>query len=337
MLQRAELQALLDKHPRAEIGHMPTPLDKLKNISAREGLNLWAKRDDCTGVAMGGNKVRQLRYYMGAAQAANADTVFITGAIQSNFVRTTAAMAGICGMDCHVQLEERVPDVSELHRTNGNVLLDRLMGATVHSYPEGEDEAGADAEMRRLADGLIAKGKRPYVVHLGADKPPLGALGYVEAALELAGQLDEIGPIDEIVIPSGSALTHIGALSGLRLLGIDIPVRGACVRRVQPVQTARVTKRIADLGKLLGVEIPLRAQDVFLDDSMLAPGYGQFGEEVRSAIGLAAKHEGLFVDPVYSGKTLATALETHRGSGRNILFWHTGGQPAMFAYADKLV
>lgn len=167
----------LERFPRAAIGHLPTPLEAMPNLGRELDLSLFVKRDDCTGIGFGGNKVRQLEYYLGAAQTAQADVLLITGAVQSNFVRTTAAMGCRLGMGCHIQLEERVPDISNLHRANGNVLLDRLLGATLHSYPDGEDEAGADAAIGRIADSLRSAGQTPYVIPLGVDSNPLGALG----------------------------------------------------------------------------------------------------------------------------------------------------------------
>ncbi len=149
-------------------------------------LELWVKRDDCTGIGFGGNKVRQLEYHFGKAQMMGADTVLITGAIQSNYVRTAAAMAARLGLKCHVQLEERVPNVSDLYRESGNVLLDKLAGAILHSYPDGEDEAGADAAVGEIAAKLESQGCRPYVIPLAADHPPIGALGYVRAAMDLS-------------------------------------------------------------------------------------------------------------------------------------------------------
>ncbi len=129
------LMPALEQFPRVVIGHLPTPLEAMANLGRELGLSLFVKRDDCTGIGFGGDKVRQLEYHLGAAHAEGADVLFITGAVQSNFVRTAAAMGRRVGMKCHIQLEERVPDISALYRTNGNVLLDKLLGATLHSYP----------------------------------------------------------------------------------------------------------------------------------------------------------------------------------------------------------
>lgn len=331
-----DITALLDRFPRARMAHLPTAIEPMVNLGQELGIDLHVKRDDCTGIALGGNKVRQLEFYLGKAQAGGADTVLITGAVQSNFVRTTAAMAARLGMACHIQLEERVPDVSETYRENGNVLLDRLLGATLHSYPEGEDETGADAALADLADKLQSEGKTPYIVPLAGDKPPLGALGYVDAARELVAQGERF---DEIVIGSGSALTHIGLLFGLRALGDQTPVRGACVRRDRETQAARVAKRLSDLAGLLDVDLPVSEADILLDDVALAPGYGRMSPAVERALSLAARHEGLILDPVYTAKVLATVIaraEDGTMKGKRVLFWHTGGQPALFGYADRL-
>ncbi len=330
---------VLRPFPRASAAHTPTPLEPLPRLGAELGLELYVKRDDCTGLAFGGNKVRQLEFYLGAALAERADTILITSAVQSNFVRAAAAMARRFGMACHIQLEERVPDVGEVYRQNGNVLLDRLLGATLHGYPEGEDEAGADAAVMALAGELRSRGHRPYVIPLAAGHPPLGALGYVLAARELAGQLAAIEPLDEIVVASGSALTHTGLLYGLRALGLDIPVRGICVRRDAAAQAARVAKRVDDLGELTGRRVTVGEADIRMFDGTLAPGYGRLNDATTDAIARTARREGLFLDPVYTGKAMAGLIELARTgglAGGRVLFWHTGGQPALFGYADQL-
>ena len=340
MTNAQKLSRLLETFPRAKMAHVPTPIETLPNLSRAIGCNVSVKRDDCTGIGFGGNKVRQLEFYMGAAQAAGADTVLITGAVQSNFVRTAAAMAGRLGLECHIQLEERVDGVDTLYRNNGNVLLDRLLGATLHSFATGEDEQAADRQLREIAKDLRQQGRAPYVIPLGADNPPIGALGYVAAAIELAEQLSETSTsFDEIIIASGSALTHVGLLFGLRALGISIPVRGICVRRDAEAQRARVIKRTHDLIELTGLDPSIPDSDIRLHDGTLAPGYGKLNDHVLEAIQLCARHEGLFVDPAYTGKVMAGLIQLCRSdelAGDTVLFWHTGGQPALFAYAEQL-
>ena len=199
MTGKASLSKALDRFPRVRMTHAPTPVESLNNLSSDLGLRLSIKRDDCTGIGFGGNKVRQLEFYLGQACEQHADTVLITGAVQSNFVRTTAAMAAKLGMACHVQLEDRVATDSEHYRSSGNVLLNRLLGASVHHYGVGEDESGADAALDDLAGRLSQSGASPYVIHLGMQHPPLGALGYVSAAMEIADQLQTMDRVDVIL------------------------------------------------------------------------------------------------------------------------------------------
>ncbi|MCY4467989.1 MAG: D-cysteine desulfhydrase family protein [Thiotrichales bacterium] len=331
----------VDRFPRTRLGHIPTPLDPAPNLGAALGVELWVKRDDCTGLAMGGNKVRQLEFYLGEARAHGADTVLITGAVQSNFVRLAAAGARQLGMDIHIQLEERVDDADDLYRTSGNVLLDRLLGATLHSFPVGEDEAAADAALEHLARLLADEGRRPYVIHLGADHPPLGGLGYVLAANEVMEQARARGfGFDAVVCASGSSLTHAGTLIGMRAIGEGMPVRGICVRRDASLQHARVAKRAAELAAMIDRSAVFDASDIDVSDEVYPPGYGKLNDAVREAISMAARHEALLLDPVYTGKAMA-GLIAHVRSGRiatgsRVLFLHTGGLPGIFAYAAKL-
>ena len=326
--------------PRARLGHTPTWLETMPNLEARiGGVRLYVKRDDCTGLALGGNKVRQLEFYMGEAQADGADTVLITGAVQSNFVRLTAAAARKLGMDCHVQLEERVPNTDPAYRNSGNVLLDRILGATIHSYSEGEDEAGADRRLGEIAAELESRGRRPYIIHLAPGHKPLGALGYVVAAQEILTQMTEQGlSFDEIVIPSGSGNTHAGMLFGLRALGCPVQVTGICVRREAAAQRPRIRSRCEEIAELLGVRSAVGDADIVLNDAFLAPGYGQLNEATVRAFEMAAECEGLILDPIYTGKTMAGFLERARtgGEGRSLLFVHTGGTPATFGYVTAL-
>lgn len=331
------MQEQLAEFPRVRLGHLPTRIERLPRLGAELGLELFVKRDDCTGAGFGGNKVRQLEFYLGAAKAEGATVVLITGAVQSNFVRTAAAMAAAQGMACHIQLEERVAHSGETYRRNGNVLLDQILGATLHAYAEGEDEAGADAALEAIAGDLRSKGEVPYVVHLGAAHPPLGALGYAAAAVELIDQVAKGPAYDAIFLGSGSGLTHAGLLLGLRELGDPTPVVGICVRRAAELQIPRLTTRLNDLARLLGVDNPVDTADVMVDDQSLSPGYGQMSSLVVEAIRRTARLEGLFLDPVYTGKVMAglIALAPQMKSQR-VLFWHTGGLPALFAYADEL-
>ena len=331
----------LGQFPRARLGHAPTPLDAAPNLGAALGIELWIKRDDCTGLALGGNKVRQLEFHFGAAQARGADTVLVTGAVQSNLVRIAAAGARRLGMEIEIQLEERVEDVDDLYRASGNVLLDRVLGATLHAFPVGEDEGAADAALERRARVLSAEGRSPYIIHSAPGHRPLGGLGYVVAAAEIMTQAAALGlGFDAVVCPSGSALTHSGTLVGLRALGATVPVHGVCVRRDARRQGARVAELAAELAAMIDRPAAFDAGDVEVSDAVHAPGYGRLNDAVREAMALAARHEALLLDPVYSGKAMAGLIVQVRAgriaAGSRVLFIHTGGQPAIFAYADKL-
>jgi D-cysteine desulfhydrase/L-cysteate sulfo-lyase len=315
-------------------------MDHMANLSAEFGVELYVKRDDCTGLAFGGNKVRQLEFYFGEAKAQGADTVLITGAVQSNFVRTAAAAARLFSMTCHIQLEERVARDDALYRTSGNVLLDRLLGATLHAYPDGEDEAGADRRLNELADDLAGQGRRPYIIPLGPGYAPLGALGYIVAAAEI---LDDMKArdltFDRVVVASGSGNTHAGLLFGLRALGSAVPVTGVCVRRSADLQVPRLAARCREIADFLKMASPVSDADIVVTDAFLAPGYGSLNPATIDALTRAARSESLILDPTYTAKTMAGFLDLagKAGAGETMLFIHTGGTPAIFAYGADLV
>ncbi len=334
----------LSELPRARLCHGPTPLEAMPNLAGRlREVRLAVKRDDCTGLALGGNKVRQLEFYLGEAVARDADTILITGAVQSNFARLAAAAARKLGMDCHIQLEERVPKTDPAYRDSGNVLLDRLLGATLHSYPEGEDELGADRRLGEIAGELERAGRRPYIIPLAPGHAPLGARGYVVAAEELLAQMAGQGlAFDEVVVPSGSGNTHAGLLFGLRALGSRLRVTGICVRRDAAAQRPRIRSRCSEIAALLDMAPVVGEEDIVLDDSFLPPGYGQLNAATLEAMETAAHCEGLILDPVYSAKTMAGFFARARqgaeagGADRSLLFLHTGGTPSTFAYVTAL-
>lgn len=332
--------AALDRLPRVELSHAPTPIDPLPRLGAELGLTLSVKRDDMTGLSMGGNKSRQLAFYIGEALARDADCVLITGAVQSNFAQMAVAAAARHGMEAHVQYEDRVPAMGAGYHSSGNVLLIDLMGATRHPYPHGEAEAGADFRVQELATALRSRGRRPYIIPLAPDNPPLGAMGYIEAGRELAGQYDGIDrALDMVVCGSGSGMTHAGLLVGLRAAGAKVPVTGVCVRRPAADQAGRIAARCRSIADFLGVDPVVADGDVTLFDGTLAPGYGRPTPAIAEAVRMAASLEGLFVDPVYTGKTLAGLIAMARDGtlkGKRVLFLHTGGLPALFAYEDEL-
>ncbi|WP_406651291.1 D-cysteine desulfhydrase family protein (plasmid) [Aliisedimentitalea scapharcae] len=333
---------VLSKFSRLPLYDTPTPLQAMANSSRNLGVKIDIKRDDLLPLAMGGNKVRQLEFYLGQAKANGSDTVLITGAVQSNFVRLCAAAARTQGWHPIVQLEDRVPNTDSHYASSGNVLLLQLLGAEIIRYPMGEDEAGADANLDVIADRLRQNGKRPYVIHLGLDHAPLGALGYVAAAVEtrLQYQVRGIDP-DHVVVASGSGLTHVGFLAGARAIGWNVNVLGVCVRRSASLQIKRIKQRAMETFRLLDSDYQLKSSDIDVCDAVLAPGYGQMNKPVSDAITLAARQDAILLDPVYTGRGFAGLLH-HVQTGRirpgdRVCFLHTGGTPGIFAYGDQTI
>lgn len=325
------------RYPRVSLLAGPTPVEDAPRLGRALGLSLRIKRDDLTSLAFGGNKVRILEFYFGAARAQGADTILITGSIQSNYARVAAAAAAKLGMACHIQLEERLPDADASYRTSGNVLLDELLGAETFSYPVGEDETGADRALAERAELLRRQGRTPYVIPLAPDNPPLGALGYVLAVQELEPLLSET---DLILVGSGSGLTHAGLLFGLRAFGYSTPVLGICVRRSAALQQARIGTHCSALARMLEMVPVVDADDVRVSDASLGGGYGRLEDRIFEAVTLAARTEGLIVDPTYTGKVLAgLKLLVQTGEiakGARVLFVHTGGTPGLFGYVGPL-
>ena len=241
--------SLTKDFPRVELSHRPTPLELLNNVSAEFGTNVWIKRDDCTGLAFGGNKSRQLEFYIGQAVEQGADTLLTTGAIQSNHVRMTVAAARKMGLEVEVQLEHRVEREQPEYHNSGNPFLVKLMGAKIHYYPVGEDEAGADQALEQRALELAKEGIKAFVIPLSNAHTPYGALGYVEGAEELMGQLNErrIEPA-RFIVPTGSASTHTGFLLGVRACGSNIPgAWGLCTpRRPEPASARQYQVEVGD-------------------------------------------------------------------------------------------
>jgi D-cysteine desulfhydrase family pyridoxal phosphate-dependent enzyme len=334
---------MLKKFPRVRLAHTPTALESMPNLTRALGsAQLYIKRDDCTGLALGGNKARQLEFYLGEALAKGCDTVISTGAVQSNFVRMLAAAARKLDLQCHIQLEERVPDMPQEYHVSGNVLLDQLFGAQLYGYAYGEDEAGANARLHEIAGELKQTGRRPYVIDITADHAPIGALGYVDAAQELLQQAEECQiDMGAVVLASGGAFTHVGMLVGLRALDCQAQVIGICVRREAPAQRQRVMHMAGMLCEMLGLPNLVTPEDVWVDDAYLGPAYGRVPPATREAIRLMAESEGVLLDPVYTGKAFAgligLAREGRLRGGSNVIFLHTGGAPALFGYRQALL
>src|SRR5210317_1956609 len=254
---------LLNSFPRVPLAHLPTPLELLPNLTKHlGGPEIWVKRDDCTGLATGGNKTRKLEFSMGEAQEQGADTIITVGAVQSNHVRQTAAAACKLGVKCEVLLEHRVAEPSELYRNSGNVLLDRIFGANLREYAKGTD---FDAAMDEIADEIRADAGTPYIVPGGASNP-VGALGYVGCGEELLQQCREQEvEFDYIVTATGSAGTHAGLAVGLRGSGSGLPILGIGVNAPKDVQEERVYKLAVETAELVEKPGCVAREDIIAD------------------------------------------------------------------------
>jgi len=322
--------------------HLPTPLEPLPALTdalataSGGGPNLWVKRDDCTGLAGGGNKTRKLEYLMGDALANEADTLITQGAVQSNHVRQTAAAAAKFGMACEVILEERTGSKAVDYTQSGNVLLDELLGAKIRRVPGGTD---MNAAMAEVAAEVAARGGRPYVIP-GGGSNIIGALGYAECALETVSQANDIGlEIDRIVTATGSAGTHAGLVAGLAVMGADIPVLGIGVRAAKAAQEENVFKLACDTAELLGHRDRVTRDMVVADCDYVGAGYGLIDQGVIDALALAARTEGLLLDPVYSGKAMKGLIALSalgRFDGETVVFLHTGGAQGLFGYQSEM-
>jgi L-cysteate sulfo-lyase len=322
------------RFPRIRLGHLPTPLEPMENLSrVLGGPRLWIKRDDCTGLSTGGNKTRKLEFLMAEAIAQRADVVITQGATQSNHARQTAAAAARLGMRCHILLEDRTGSTDPSYTGNGNVLLDQLHGASVEHRPGGSD---MQAEMETLAAKLSESGQRPYVIP-GGGSNPLGALGYVNAALELVNQSAERGlRITHLVHATGSAGTQAGLVVGLHALNSPIRLLGIGVRAAREKQEAMVHGLGARTWELLGLRGQLPRETVTANCDYVGDGYGLPTPGMVEAVTLLARTEGLLLDPVYSGKGMAGLIDLVR-KGRfkkdeDVVFLHTGGSVALFGY-----
>lgn len=324
----------LARFARLRITHSPTPLEPMRRLTELlGGPNLWIKRDDCTGLATGGNKTRKLEYLMADALAQGADTVITQGATQSNHARQTAAIAARLGLQCHLILEDRTGNRSDDYRHSGNVFLNRLFGARLSEVAAGTD---MDAAMAQLADRLRGEGRKLYVIP-GGGSNAVGALGYVTGALELAAQANDAGlAIDHLVTATGSAGTQAGLVAGLEGARAGIPVLGIGVRAPKAAQEEKVFRLAEQTAELLGVAGAVRRDAVVANCDYVGAGYGVPTPGMLEAVEMVARAEGILLDPVYSGKAMAGLIDLIRrgqfAKGDNVVFLHTGGVVGLYGY-----
>ena len=324
----------LSNFPRLSLAHLPTPLEPMARLSKLlDGPTLYVKRDDCTGLATGGNKTRKLEFLMADALAQGADTVITQGAVQSNHVRQTLAAAARLNLDSKILLETRVPDAPETYNTSGNVLLDGLFGAGIEYRASGTD---MDAAMEEVAESLKDAGAKPYVIP-GGGSNRIGALGYVDCADELTGQISDLGlTVTKIVHGTGSTGTQAGLVAGLVALNSNIEVVGISVRADEKTQIANVHSLAEETAKFIGVETGVPESRILVRDQYVGEGYGIPTEGMLEAVQLCAQYEGILLDPVYSGKGMAGLIGMIRKGeltpDDTVVFLHTGGIASLFAY-----
>jgi L-cysteate sulfo-lyase len=332
-----DLESRLARFRRLGLAHLPTPLEPMKRMSAHlGGPRLWVKREDCTGVGLGGNKLRKLDYVLSEALDDGADTLVSGGVVQSNSQRQVAAAAARLGLDCHLAVYHgRVAPPNSAYERSGNALLNRLFGATLHDVPWTGDRNGAIGDLaRRLGEA----GRKPYVVPYGVSSP-LGAVAYATTIVEIAHQSKALGFTPTAIVHcSGSAATQAGltvgtagAMPDTRVVGIDIDAEPERVH-------ADVVRFAGGAAELLALPFDPACIEVVAGHA--GPAYGVAHEATIEAIRLAGRLEALALDPVYSGKGLAGLIALIR-AGRwpddaDIIFIHTGGTPALFAYGETL-
>ena len=308
----------------------PTALHRLPRLSAELGRELWIKRDDLTAVAVGGNKIRKLEYLLGEADDQEADVLVTVGAVQSNHCRAVAAAASMTGRRCHLVLAGNVPTISQ-----GNLLLDEYLGASLEFVP-GTDWAQLFDAANAACDRLRATGHRPYLMPAGGSTP-VGALGYVNAYAEFLDQCEDIGLAPSAIVhANGSGGTQAGLIAGKQLLGGPASIIGIAVS-LDAELMAPVSDGLADvLLANLGVELEPR-QPATLLSGYRGPEYGAVTLAGREALALMLRREGILLDPVYTAKAFAAIVANDPSLPPGpIVFWHTGGAPAVFATEQRL-
>jgi L-cysteate sulfo-lyase len=319
--------------PRVRLAHLPTPLQKLGRLSAElGGPGIWIKRDDLTGLATGGNKVRKLEYLVADALEQGADTLITVGAKQSNHARQTAAAAARCGLKATLVLTGDDPG-----DWTGNLLLDHLLGATVRWTGDLTRQEMVD----KVAAEERAAGRTPYSIRVGGSNP-IGALGYVGAMFEFGQQCRELDlHPSHVLFASSSGGTQSGMVVGAKLAGVESRVLGLSVDEPEDELRRIICDLAVETATRLGHERLISPEDIFCNADYTGAGYAIMGDPEREAIRLLARTEGLIVDPVYTGRALAGLIDlVRRGAfakDDSIVFWHTGGHAALFAYADELL
>lgn len=324
---------MLSRFPRVRLASFPTPLEKAERLGRLLGVNVWVKRDDFMELAFGGNKVRKLEFLLGDALTKGADTVITTGSLHSNHARLTAAAATKLGLDTVLVLTGE-----KTTQLKGNLLLDALFGADVRIFKVPKQEV--NKIMQEVAHELITRGKKPYIVP-GGGANAIGCLGYVSASLEIVNQLNDLGvSANYLVHATGTGATQAGLTAGFKVLNIDVKVLGISNGRRKDDIVSDVVKLANETTDLLNSRVRIEPADVTVFDDYTCGGYGVITREVTETMKLAARSEGLVLDPVYTAKAMmgliSLAEKGFMEKGSEVIFLHTGGGPIIFQYDEKV-
>ena len=350
-MTRDDLTRRLTALPHTRLAALPTPLDDATRLRAALGgparcPRILVKRDDLTGLGLGGNKARKLEFLLAHAQAEGATALITTGAVQSNHARMTAAAAAMCGLESHLVLTASgaAPSAASTSAPadEGNLLLDRLFGAQVYFVPSvdpmlavGHDEA----MVAEVASRIRARGGRPYVIPVGGSSA-VGALGYVAGTVELAAQLDALGAQpSRLYFGSGSRGTQAGLTLGAHLTDVPYRLHGVAVSAGEPEKIERARRVAGEAAVLLGAGDSIRSVEFFTDQDFIGEGYGLPTAAALDALRLVARTEALVLDPTYTSKAMAALIAHVRtgqvGASETVVFLHTGGSPALFTNATR--
>ncbi len=328
-----ELQKRIDRLPRVRLVNLPTPLEKMSRLSSTlKGPQLWIKREDCTGLAFGGNKERKAEFSLGDALSKKADVVITIGPLQSNHSRATAAAAAKLGLKVVLVITGKKPS-----NYDGNLLLNNLLGAEIRFLEGKPSKLVKTRFMEEIAGELKRKGHVPYVIPAGASYPP-GAVAYVNAMLELLTQARKsLFKVDALVHAAGSGGTQAGLVLANKALGSKVRIIGICAEPHSREHLTKETVEIAgETAKLLDLDVVVKPEDIVLNEDYAGKAYEEPTPEALNAIKLVAKTEGIVLDPIYTGRAMAGLIDLtkqgHFSKDDNVVFMHTGGTPALFPY-----
>ena len=321
--------------PRLKLAKLPTPLDRVENLGKSLGnLDLWIKRDDLTGFGFGGNKVRSLEYLAADAMKKNSNILITGGSHGSNHVRTTMAVAAHLGLKGLAVLSGTRPSTK-----NGNLLLDQLLGAKL-IFTGDENRSNIDNFIEDEVKRLQSLDERPYLIKRGGVSS-LGCIGYVSAAMEICSQLKNLNLKPDILLcATGCGVTQAGLLVGFKLMGLNCQIYGITVSRTRDECIAQIKQLIDETEETLGLNSKVTSNDIFVFDEYIGDGYTMPSSKGIEAIHLVAQTEGIFLDPIYTGKAMAGLTDLvkkgHIGLDQKVIFLHTGGSPSIFSFSSEI-